>query len=375
MRKKTKHRTNRIPESKAQSFFIESMDPLGQGVAKDSEQVTFIAKTLPNETVMARVLKKKKGVGFAQLQSIEARASNRTDPDCEHFANCPGCHYLHTDYASELTYKKQALARIMVKLDVAEQDIQLVPAPQRLAYRNRIQLHYNGPAIGLVDGLSGDIVEIPRCQIIRDELRPALSALYENKSWCHNNQEHGHCELYLKDGNVNSEWNLPYAHGGFTQVFDAMNIELCKTVNDCLTKRPVSSLLDLFSGDGNLSQQYSKSDNVTRIMVDQSPHAEKHFYQIDLFSDNALDLFRQSCSITHYDAIIVDPPRKGFATLFHWVKQFKPKLLIYVSCNPATMVRDIMKLNTAVSIDEVFLLDLFPSTYHFETVCVMSIGT
>ena len=92
------------------------MDPLGQGVSKQAESITFIEKTLPGESGSARLRKLKKNVRFAQLESLEVTADNRTDADCEHFAQCPGCHYLHTDYLSELKYKQAALQRALGKI-------------------------------------------------------------------------------------------------------------------------------------------------------------------------------------------------------------------------------------------------------------------
>jgi len=357
---------------KAQSFYIESIDPLGQGVAKSDDGITFIAKTLPREKVLAQVVKKKKGVSFAVLKDIEEKADNRISPSCQHFDDCPGCHFLHTDYASELVFKTKTLTRLLEKLKVGEENITVVEAPQRDGYRNRIQLHYRASAIGLIDGLSDKIIEIPHCRIIRDELKPGLAALYLDRSWCENNPGEGHCELYFKDGNVTQEWNSSYAHGGFTQVFEDMNNALCATVAKYLQRSSVTSLLDLFAGNGNLSRQFAEVENTTRTMVDQSAANGKDFYNMDLYADNALVDFRKQCSETRFDAILIDPPRKGFPALSSWVKTFKPKKLVYVSCNAATMVRDLINLNTAFSIDQVELLDLFPSTYHFETICFIS---
>ena len=92
-------------------FEIDHMDPLGQGVSKKDGLITFVAGTLPGETGTAKVYKRAKGVQFARLETLDHVADNRVEPVCPHFNQCPGCQYLHTDYANELSYKKAVLQR------------------------------------------------------------------------------------------------------------------------------------------------------------------------------------------------------------------------------------------------------------------------
>ncbi len=351
------------------AFSIQHMDPLGQGVSKHAESITFIEKTLPGESGMARLRKSKKKVQFAQLESLEITADNRIDPHCEHYDLCPGCHYLHTDYPSELQYKKDALLRALRKTRFEQEKLNLVPAPQRSAYRNRIQLHYRQDRIGLIDGLHDTVIEIPQCQIIREELRPALEALYSDKHWQETLPEQGHCELYVKNDKVNVEWNKPYSHGGFTQVNEAMNLQLRDHVLELLDKTGPKSVLDLFSGDGNLSSPYAISSGCKRVMIDGftgCKHAD--FLQLDLFKNNALTRFRRDYQRNSFDTLLLDPPRKGFRNIDQWVESFTPKQIVYVSCAPATLARDLAALDSRYLIENLTLLDMFPGTRHFETI-------
>jgi 23S rRNA (uracil1939-C5)-methyltransferase len=164
-------------------FVIESIDPLGQGVSRLNGKVVFIAKTLPGESGCAISCKKAKGVEFARLQKLEVASPLRQEPSCPHYASCPGCQFLHTGYATELANKLDTLARCLGRLGVEKEMIGVIPAGQRLAYRNRIQLHYRNGRIGLVDGLQDLIVEIPDCQVVQEELRASLSALYAGEEW------------------------------------------------------------------------------------------------------------------------------------------------------------------------------------------------
>lgn len=359
-------------------FSIDAMDPLGQGVFKTDGHIGFIPKTLPGETGSAQLLQVKKGVRFARLKTLETVSPERIEPACPHYAECPGCHYLHTGYEQELVYKKQALQRLLHKLDLGESGIEVLAAPQRLGYRNRIQLHYRNGRIGLIDGVTDSIVEIPQCRILRDELQPELLRLYDDKTVLKSHGREGHCELYLKDGETSLQWNQPYSHGGFTQVFEAMNEALRAAVTEALQGHGSKSVLDLFAGDGNLSNDYKRimadgKQPIRRVMVDSTPLPHREFLELDLFADDALKKFAKRSEEAHFDTLLLDPPRKGFPAINAWARACKPKHLVYVSCNPATLARDLLSIEGCV-IEKVLLLDLFPGTYHFETLVVARIG-
>ena len=139
-------------------------------------------------------------------------------------------------------------------------------------------------------------------------------------------------------------------------------------------KQTPSRLLDLFSGNGNLSEGILTHSELSlpRVMVDVVPYEHEDYLKIDLFDEGALKRFKKISSFTQFDSVLIDPPRKGFPALADWIKSCKPKQLIYVSCNAATMARDLQSLEGKFTIDKVILVDLFPSTYHFETVACLS---
>ena len=376
-RKTRRAKSGRKSVERVLQFEVESMDSMGQGVAKIDNKPCFIPKTLPGEQGQATLTKASKGVLFAKLDTLDISADNREEPQCNHFTSCPGCHYLHTGYQSELSYKQQALQYHLNRLEADIPAIEVSPAEQRLGYRNRIQLHYRHKYLGMVDGVTNNVVEIPECQAIDERLRGVFDNLYNDKSWVEDHEGQGHCELYLTEEGVSVEWGQAYAHGGFSQVNEVMNGVLKEVVLNQLKDDEVGNLLDLFSGEGNLSNPIIEShDSVERVMVDFAPERvnqeELSFIHLDLFSDSALRTFKARSEYQQFDVLLVDPPRKGFADLSVWIKAFKPKKLIYVSCNAATMVRDLQQLTGKYSIDHVELIDLFPSTYHYETLVTVS---
>ncbi len=355
-------------------FEIDHMDPLGQGVSKKGGTITFVAGTLPGETGTAVVYKHAKGVQFARLQALDQAADNRVVPECPHFNQCPGCQFLHTDYDSELAFKMATLSRNLAPLNVSEETIELVPAPRRLAYRNRVQLHYRHKYIGMLDTISNEVLEVPQCKIMRQELQPVFAQLYQG-DWTQDHSGHGHCELYFRSGEVSVQWDRDYAHGGFSQVYEEMNEELQSRVQILLEELEVSSLLDLFSGTGNLSNAYAAAGG-SRVLIDSYIDAAigarpDNFHQMDLYDDQTLSNFTRRIGGSGFDSLLIDPPRRGFPGLDSWVKKIKPRYVLYVSCNPASLVRDLRNLSTRFRFKSIQLLDLFPATSHFETLVLL----
>ncbi|MCX2980727.1 hypothetical protein EYC98_07525 [Halieaceae bacterium IMCC14734] len=352
-------------------FQIENIDSLGQGVSKLNEEISFIAKTLPGETGSAQVLKQKRKVSIARLDALERISDQRIEPDCRHFQHCPGCHFLHTDYSTELAFKKSALQDCFKNLELPAAGIDLVQAPQRQHYRNRIQLHYRHKYLGMLDGLTDQVNEIPDCQILVPQLQAQLKALYEDKSWTKEHSGNGHCEIYWQDERVNISWDKPYADGGFTQVNQAVNTILVDRVKQLALAVPFEHVLDVFSGSGNLSNPIIAENPVPRRMVDLSGVSHADFMTMNLYDDDALPRFLQRQRLKQFDLMLVDPPRKGFPSLNSWVRKLKPKRLIYVSCNPETLAADIQSLTGKFALSHLSLLDMFPSTFHYETVATL----
>ena len=340
--------------SKQIKFKIDHIDPMGQGVCKQDGQIYFIPKTLPDEVGTATVTKSSKGVNFANLNTLINESTNRVKPFCKHYEQCQGCHFQHCSYEVELEFKKNALAKHLQNLDFPE--IQIIKCSDRKNYRNRIQLHYNKKQnkLGFINARTKQIVPIETCPISNKDINEKLSQLVINwKSLAPKGQ--GHVEISNQ-----ISWDQRYASDGFSQVNEEINNQLKQILNAKVLSLSPSSTLDLFSGKGNLSESITN-----KVLIDYSPYQIENYYQLDLFDPKSLNEFKEKNSKT-FDLIILDPPRKGFPLLNDWLNAYSANNIIYVSCNPATLSRDLSTLKE-YKITQLFLMDMFPSTYHFET--------
>lgn len=358
-------------------FIIDHIDPLGQGVYKEGDDIFFIPKTLPNETGTAQILKRKKGVHFAKVEKLDNPSQSRIKSECSHFNQCPGCHYLHCDYKDELEFKVQTYKKMLKVLEQDNQDhlsINSITAENRIGYRNRIQLHYNLnlKKLGFIDGKSNQIIEVPNCLICTPIVKKEISKLYKDNHWLKlaPKKPIGHVEIYDSPTGLNLSWNNSYAEGGFTQVNASMNEKLNLKVAEHLKKINPTSILDLFGGNGNLSNSYQGRKSI--IDIYQKPMG-KIFHSINLFEDNALEIFKKQ-NQDSFQTIIIDPPRKGFPLIANWISEYSPEYLLYISCHPNTMIRDLKSMKNHglnYEIQDIYLLDLFPSTFHFEGMIIL----
>ena len=348
-------------------FRISSVDSLGQGVSKITDKVTFIPKTLPGEEGKARLLSAKSKVAFGELVRITQASPRRITPVCEHFKNCSGCHYLHTDYEYELKLKLLGMKNLFHKYPDLKP--QLISSTTRLGYRNRIQLHYDlkEKKLGFRNARSNKILEVPHCQIGRKEVMDAVKELYTDNNWLRmapTKTPRGHVEIYFDQNQLKITWNRPYAEGGFTQVHSEMNEKLKAKVKEVANSLKPRFVLDLFAGNGNLSNELSYEGRLCIDMYQQQ--MPEDFYSLNLYGKTALSEVAKKLAQTQVDLLILDPPRSGLKNLDEWVKMSRPQSIIYVSCDPHTQIRDISPLS-GYEIKDSYLLDLFPSTFHFET--------
>lgn len=352
-------------------FVISSVDSLGQGVSKVSDKVVFIPKTALGDEGEAEVIREKKGVIFARVKRLERKSPKRIEALCVHYESCHSCHFLHLSYEEELKIKKQTFEQLLRKTELPT--VEVLGAPQRMSYRNRIQLHYSlkSKLIGMRDPLTLAICPIPRCRMGESEVEKELIRLYTDDQWLKEapkNSPEGHVEIYALGDHLQVSWNRPYAEGGFTQVYDSMNQLLKSTLT---TELPSTrGILDLFGGNGNLSEKLNYSSRLCVDLYQRTPGSD--FFSQDLYEASALprvlsELKKRALTVSH---LLIDPPRSGLKNLSDWAQEIKPEQIVYVSCDPHTLARDVLGLGD-YAVKKAFVFDFFPSTFHFESLLIL----
>ena len=364
-------------------FTITKLDGLGQGVSRLDGKVTFIPKTLQGEQGFAEIIEEKKKLRFAKCLEITTPSEHRVVANCSHFEVCGGCHYLHTSYTEELNYKKLYLKELLERRNLSYTSFHSWPAPQRQGYRNRIQLHYDlkKNVIGFHEKKTNSILPLKECLLPSPDIQVVLKPLLDDPAkWFQTNisfapPKEGTLELYQRPGeSVKTHINQHRAQGGFTQVNEVMNQKLIDIIQTTVAKFPCGRIVDLFGGSGNLTKTLSQE---TLIVDGHIPRTDLPSTHRTLQGDLYAEIFLHTTLLPEIKksksklGVILDPPRSGWSSLATFLSAISPAFCIYVSCNPETLVRDLQTLGDQWQIQHIHLVDMFPSTHHFETVAVL----
>ena len=355
---------------------IEDVAFGGKGVARAQGKAVFVPYTIESELVSAEIAREKKQFAEAELVEVKQSSPNRVAPECPYFGRCGGCAYQHIDYQHQLAIKwrqvRDALQRIGKLKDVPMRPI--IPSPRQYAYRNRITVHAQDDVIGFFRRDSHRLIDIEHCPISREEVNRDLAELREQK--------------HVRDGH----YTLRAASE--SRVFSQINDEVAQTLRDLIVHfvPPNQELLiDAYCGAGFFAKALlDKFKRVIGIDWDRFAIAaakenasEKETYiagdmETELQKVGAVHLNRPASgngTVTGRlrsiapTTLLVDPPATGLTEgVRKTISDLAPKTLIYVSCNPPTLARDLKNLHEKFAIESVTPLDMFPQTAEIEVV-------
>ena len=329
----------------------------GKGVARHDGKVFFIPFTIPGETVTVRVVRQKKNFGEAELVSVDAPSPDRVAPECPYFGRCGGCSYQHIAYPRQLAIKasqvEQTLRRVGKLEHVPMRPI--VPAPQPFGYRNRIRVHVAGGRTGFYAQDGRTLVDVEQCAIAAPVVNKALRDLR------HAIVGEGDYALRAKGGG-------PY----FEQTNPDVTRELLTLVESAV-RRGQSLLVDAYCGAGIFAKKLTAHfEHVVGIEENESaiekarrstePH--EHYIHGDVSAHLADVLAAHDAART---TVLLDPPATGLdARVTDLLLAAAPAEILYVSCNPATLARDLAALSRGYALSAVTPLDMFPQTAEIE---------
>jgi tRNA/tmRNA/rRNA uracil-C5-methylase (TrmA/RlmC/RlmD family) len=342
------------------SLSIQDVAFGGAGVARQDGKVFFIPFTIAGETVSAEVVRDKKKFAEAELVSVEEVSPHRVEPRCPYFGRCGGCAYQHMAYEEQLRMKhnqvEQTLRRVGRLTEVPMRPI--VAAPESYEYRNRIRVHAVGGVIGFYAHGSQALIDITHCPISTPEVNQSLARLRRGM---------------LDDGDYTVAG--PGRPAYFEQTNDAMGRLLVETVRDLLPAKQ-GLLIDAYCGAGLFAQ--GLADRFEQIIgVDENAFAIEQAkrragpterYLAGDVSANLGELL--SFRPGQETIVLLDPPAIGVSPRVLDLLSGSPVAeLIYVSCNPATLARDLAQLcRGPYELHSVTPLDMFPQTAEIEAV-------
>jgi len=347
---------------------IEDIAFGGKGVGREQGKAIFVPYTIEDELVSAEIVREKKQFAEAELVEVNESSPHRVTPDCPYFGQCGGCAYQHIGYEHQLAIKWRQVRDILQRIGKLK-DIPLrpiIPSPKQFGYRNRITVHAQDGVIGFFRRDSHRLIDVEQCPISCDEVNRELMDLRGR------NPRDGHYTLRTSSSRrVFSQTN--------DKVADALRnliVDLVPPNQDLLIDAYcgagffAKALLDKFERvvgiDWDKFAIAAAKENATKKETYIAGDVEEELARSDGFSEEGeTGRLGSRRSLT----LIVDPPATGLgANARKEILNIAPTTLIYVSCNPATLARDLKELHGKFTINSVTPLDMFPQTAEIEAV-------
>ena len=404
----------------------------GAFLARMEGKATFVPLTLPGEQARVRIVEEKRGYAVGEPEEIVAAADNRVAPGCRHFGVCGGCHYQHTDYVTQLKFKQAILRETLERGGVTAPETISLLAGNPWQYRNRIRVAVDGAGqVGYRARRSHDLVSISECPIAAALLVKAalkLSQIVSERKtnlqpteislFCNAEETEILASIFVRDSanrgfdQLFAEWkqriptligaeliseglggqtskviaqvgaaSITYRaagvdyrvdHGAFFQV----NRWLVDGLVDRVTRDRRGDLAwDLFAGVGLFARRLQQHFEQV-IAVESAPAAAEALTK-NLegtagrnVKAETLAFLKGQSRTSKPDLIVVDPPRVGLGgETTSLLAAVEAPTIVYVSCDPATLARDLrILIEAGYAIGSITLADLFPQTFHIESV-------
>jgi len=381
---------------------IESLTNLGKGVGRHGDWVVFVSHALPGERVKARVFRNHATFSEADLVEVLRPGPDRVEPPCPLFGGCGGCQYQNLAYPAQLEWKRDQVAELLRRMAGIEFPVSpVVPSPVLYGYRSKITPHFQKPDKGkigpigfLLEGRRQQILDVPRCPIASDSINRALEGLRREVRANARGYKKG-ATLLLRDsldGRVRTdptemceervgELVFSFHAGEFFQNNPHILPAFTEHVKrEALGDGGVTHLVDAYCGSGlfclTAASAFTEAVGIeiSESSVDWAKrNAEGNgVTNCRFLQGDASDLFAGVTYPPSRTAVVIDPPRKGSSPEFlAQLTAFGPKRVVYVSCDPATQIRDLEHLKGGYEITRIQPFDLFPQTRHLE--CVVTL--
>ncbi len=397
---------------------ITDQDSFGRGITRINNIVVFIDNALIGDTVEIIITKVKKRYSEGKILRIIKESKERITYECPYYDKCGGCNIGHQSYEYQLNFKKKKVTSAIERISKINTKILDVVPSNRFNYRNKAILRLNNNNIGFYKEETNEIISIDKCLICNDKINDIIKYI---SNYIKNNK-HSIKEIFIRadkevmisfdainldDTLINNLTNTIsidsiYLNNKLIYGKENINIKLLGLdfivskdsffqVNKSQTERLYSKIveyisdtknnviLDLYCGVGTIScllSKYSKKVIGIEVVKDAIDNANKNkdlnnINNIEFICNRVENVIKDIND--KIDIVVLDPPRSGSdTTTLNTIKELNPKKIIYVSCNPETLARDIDILKDKYYVEEITPFDMFPNTYHVECIALMT---
>jgi 23S rRNA (uracil1939-C5)-methyltransferase len=392
-------------EEKEKTFAveIERLLPGGVGLAHAEGLTLFVSLAAPGDLLRVRIDRVQGKVGFASIVEILGASPLRVEPPCPYFGRCGGCDFQQLIYQAQLEAKVEAIRDCLYRIARIETPgpLRITPSPNEWRYRTRAnwQVDPTAKLLGYFERGSNRVCDVESCAVLAPELEETMALVRHDFSADTAASRLRNVEAVVGDDGI----SVVPAIGGFspavvsrqigreTYRFDAdsffqVNHELIEPlIAEALRAAKGQFAVDLYCGVGLFTLPLAR--RFARVVAVEAYAPATEFARRNLAAAKLENVEVANLDVAHWlkhsrpfeplDFLLLDPPRAGCENaVIAGILGLRPRQIAYVSCDPATLARDLKKLMAGgYTLDSVAAFDMFPQTHHVETVARLTVTT
>ena len=420
-------------KKKSVEVTIERMLPGGMGLAHADERTVMVPLAAPGDRLRIKIERTKANVDFASIQEVLEPSPVRVEPPCPYFGRCGGCDFQQLNYQAQLDAKVEMVRDCLRRIGGIENppDFQVTPAPNQWRYRSRAQWQYDSirKRLGYFEAGSRRVCDVAECAVLTPPLQETLQDLRRRMLDGSLPEDVRDFRAIVGDEDVSlappldRQAVVDVTRSIYGEVYSLNAESFFQTNADLLPPLIEAALgeaggetaIELYSGVGLFTLPLAR--RFTDLISVESNEAAERFARKNLANaglanakianedvadwletlecagnDGALDRSRKNqresglsqspqiksgaavAALRRPDFLLLDPPRTGAESrVINAILKLRPKRICYVSCDPATLARDLKKLIAgSYTLDSLAAFDMFPQTHHLETVVHLS---
>lgn len=408
---------------------IKNLGMNAEGVANIDGKILFIPNCLTGEKVECNIVKDFGNYAQCEIKNIVQKSPNRTTIACPYYFSCGGCSLQHMNYSEQLSFKQNLVKNTIKKIANIDCSVnQTVGCEKPFNYRNKISLSVANSKIGFKSKASDQVVDVDFCLLADEQINKTIKVIKEylanNKIpsaknivirhlegqtliaiVCYKNEDLNNLNAFisqhinnyglflvlnnrkdsvvltnkikhvggLKNISLTNPLNLCLRLDSFYQTNSIIQNKLYQHILDQISNQDV--VVNGYSGAGVLSALVAKkAKNVFGIEINKTAHCDaenlKKCNKISNLTNICGDFFKNYKKLEHFNTVILDPSKKGCGkAVMQQIKNVDK--IIYVSCNPIALAKDLREILSTFKIESVQPFDMFPNTVSVETCVVL----
>lgn len=395
------------------NILVTKLDDFGRGIGYVDNKIIFIKNALPDEIVDVDIVKDTKKYYEGNVIKYIKVSDKRKEVKCPFYDRCGGCNLLHITYDDSIQYKVDKVKNILNKFASIKNNIEIIKNDKPFNYRNKIELKIENNKWGYYNSSTHNFVEINECLIAKKSINDVIF----NREFIRVNNgsitiRSNYNDEIILSIETNEDYffdieglkekiklvgivvndKLIYGESYFIEKvknkFFKVNYNSFFQINLCVASK-ISNIISEYSFGENLLDLYCGVGFLGQLVSDKY----KKIYGIEINENSIIDAIKNSnindikntyylCGSTdkliykikdNIDTIIVDPPRSGLVkNTINDVLKINAERIIYISCNPVSLARDLSLLKDNYDVEKIYMLDMFSNTYHVECVSVLN---